>query len=131
MIHVRELSGGLMQTSGLMTTILNRRSFALALALALAGTGAVYGDDDREGRRRGDRRDHERARRALEEGRARPLADILTQVRGRLGGEVIDVEFDREDGRYIYELKVITPAGRLREIHVDALTAEILKDKED
>ncbi len=114
-----------------MSAILNRRSLALALALTLAGSGAAYPGDDREARRRGDRRDHERARRALEEGRARPLADILTQVRDRLGGEVIGVEFDSEDGRYIYELKVITPAGQLREIHVDALTAEILKDKED
>lgn len=106
-----------------MTAILDRRTFVFALALTVASSGGAYPGDDR--------RDHERARRALEEGRARPLADILTQVRGRLGGEVIDVELDRENGRYIYELKVITPAGQLREVHVDALTAEILKDEED
>ena len=115
-----------------MKTELDRR--AVLLALAALGTGApslADDDDDRRQRRRGSRHDHERARRALEEGRARPLADILAEVRPRLGGEVIDVEFEREDGAYVYELKVITPAGQLREIEVDALTAEILKDEAD
>jgi len=72
------------------------------------------------------RRDHDRARRALEEGRALPLAAILNRVGNRLGGEVVGVEFEREHGRYVYEFRVITPAGRLREVYVDAMTAEIL-----
>ena len=115
-----------------MKTGLDRR--ALLLALAALGTGSpalARDDDDHRKRRRSGRHDHERARRALDEGRARPLADILAEVRPRLGGEVIDVELDREDGRYVYEFKVITPAGQLREIEVDALTAEILKDEAD
>ncbi|HEX7072693.1 MAG TPA: PepSY domain-containing protein [Hyphomicrobiaceae bacterium] len=115
-----------------MRTELDRRT--LLLALAALGTGSpalARGDDDRSHRKRSSRHDHEQARRALEEGRARPLADILAEVRPRLGGEVIDVEFEREDGRYVYEFKVITPAGQLREIEVDALTAEILKDEAD
>ena len=110
----------------------DRRAFLLALAALGAGTPVLARDDDDGGRRRrGGRHDHERARRALEEGRARPLADILAEVRHRLGGEIIDVEFDREDGHYVYEFKVITPGGQLREIEVDALTAEVLKDKPD
>lgn len=78
-----------------------------------------------------DDHDHERARRALEEGRVRPLAEILEKVRPHLDGEVIGVELEREDGRFVYELKVISASGRLRELEVDALTAEILKDKAD
>ena len=116
-----------------MRPVLDRRGFLLALAAFCASAPAHADDDEVRGdrlRRRG-RHDHDRARRALEEGQARPLADILAEVRPRLGGEVIDVEFEREDGRYVYELKVITPAGQLREIEVDALTAEILEDKED
>lgn len=107
-----------------------------ALLLGLALTGAAGGlaraddddDDDRKGRHG---RDHERARRALEEGRARPLAEILEAVRDRLDGEVIGVEFEREDGRYVYEFKVVGADGRLREIEVDALSAEILKIEDD
>lgn len=101
-----------------------------AAAAMAAAAGAAY-PSERRNRGRGDRHDHESARRALEEGRARPLAEILEQVRGQLGGEVIGVEFDREDGRYVYEFKVITRGGRLREVYVDALTAAILKDEED
>jgi uncharacterized membrane protein YkoI len=93
----------------------------LALGLLVAGNGASHADDD----------DHDRARRALEEGSVRPLAEILQDVRDELGGEVVGVELEREDGRYVYEFEVITPGGRLREINVDALTAEILKIEDD
>jgi uncharacterized membrane protein YkoI len=108
-----------------------KRRTAILLGLALAGAagGLARADDGNDGHRRD--RDHERARRALEEGRARPLAQILEDVRDQLGGEVIGVEFDREDGRYIYEFKVVSSDGRLREIHVDALSAEILKVEDD
>lgn len=117
-----------------MKHLFDRRS---ALLLALAFTGAAGGlaradddddDDDHKGRHG---RDHERARRALGEGRARPLAEILEAVRGRLDGEVIGVEFEREDGRYVYEFKVVGADGRLREVYVDALSAEILKVEDD
>jgi uncharacterized membrane protein YkoI len=93
----------------------------LALGLLVAGNGASHADDD----------DHDRARRALEEGSVRPLAEILHDVRDELGGEVVGVELEREDGRYVYEFEVITPGGRLREINVDALTAEILEIEDD
>lgn len=106
-----------------------RTAILLGLTLASAAGGLARADDENYGRRRD--RDHERARRALEEGRARPLAEILEDVRDQLGGEIVGVEFDREDGRYVYEFKVVAADGRLREIYVDALTAEILKVKDD
>ena len=59
------------------------------------------------------------------------MAEILEQVQDRLGGKLVGVELDREDGRYVYELDVVTPDGRLREIHVDALSAEIVKSEDD
>ena len=68
---------------------------------------------------------------SLEEGRARPLVEILAQVKDRLGGEVVGVEFERKGDRYVYEFKVVTSGGRLREVYVDALTAEILKSKDE
>lgn len=97
------------------------------LALLCAGSGPVFSDD----RQNDKHHDHDRARRALEEGRALPLAAILDRVADQLGGEVVGVEFGREKGRYVYEFRVITPAGRLREVLVDARTAEILKREDD
>jgi uncharacterized membrane protein YkoI len=105
---------------------LDRRTLLLALALAFAGGGRALADDDGD---HDDRDDHDLARRALEEGDVRPLAEILAEVGGRIDGDLVGVEFDRINGRYVYELKVITPSGRLREISVDAQTAEILGDE--
>lgn len=112
---------------GPMKTFLDRRAF---LALA-AATAAVAGPARASERKKRHDRDHEEARRALEEGRARPLAEILQEVRHKLGGEVIAVEFEREEGRFVYEIKLVDSEGRLREVYVDAMTAEILKDEVD
>lgn len=98
----------------------------LALALTLIRADFARSDEPDD-----DEDDHDRALQALEGGLARPLSRILDNMGDRLGGEVIGVKFERKDERWIYELKVITPAGRLREVHVDALTAEIVRDEED
>lgn len=110
-----------------MTSTLSRRAVLLGLALLPARSGFARSDD----REDDDQPDHERARRAVEEGQARPLSEILDRVRDQLGGEVVGVELDREKGRYVYEIRVITPAGRLREVQVDAMTAEVLKSEDD
>ncbi|MGO4836277.1 PepSY domain-containing protein [Rhizobiaceae sp. 2RAB30] len=100
---------------------MNRRSVLIALLAAVMTATFARADDD----------DHEHARRALERGDVLPLARILDIVGGRLGGQLVDVEFDEKDGRYIYELKVMSPGGKLSEIEVDAATAEILKREDD
>ncbi len=55
------------------------------------------------------------------------LADIPTAGASDLGGEVVGVEFERKGERWVYEFKVIDPAGRLWEVYVDAGTAAIMK----
>jgi uncharacterized membrane protein YkoI len=102
--------------------VFDRRALLLALALAFAG-GPALSDEDGE---RDERDDHDLARHALEEGKVRPLSEILARVNKEIEGELVGVEFDRINGHYVYELKVITPSGRLREVRVDAMTAEIL-----
>lgn len=77
----------------------------------------------------GSHHDQDRAREALERGEALPLTDILARVRPGLGGEIVGVSFEREDGRWIYEFKVVGPDGRLKEVYVDAATALVLKQK--
>ncbi|MEG6508664.1 PepSY domain-containing protein [Methyloligella sp. 2.7D] len=79
---------------------------------------------------RADDLDHDAARRALEEGRVAPLAEITEKLKAQIPGEIIEVELDREDGRYIYEFKLVRPEGRVQEVEVDAKTGEIL-DLED
>ena len=107
-----------------MKLVATRRTLLLGLALLSAGAGLAHADDD-------DDDDHYRAGRAVGQGRARPLADILNLLRDQLGGEIVGIKFKSKDGRYIYKLKVVTPAGQLREISVDAATGEIVKSEED
>jgi uncharacterized membrane protein YkoI len=96
-------------------------SLLLATGLLLFGAGAGLADDD----------DHELARRALEEGRALPLAEILAKMKPDLPGKVIEVVLEVDDGTLIYDLKVLSPKGRLQEIEVDAATGKILKMEDD
>jgi uncharacterized membrane protein YkoI len=96
---------------------------ALLLAagmLLVTMSGAVADDDD-----------HEFARRALEQGRALPLADIIAKVARQVPGKVIEVELEDDDGTLVYEFKVLSPQGRLQEIEVDAATGKILKIEDD
>ncbi|WP_058553448.1 PepSY domain-containing protein [Thiohalocapsa sp. ML1] len=75
--------------------------------------------------------DHDRARAALARGEVRPLAEILTVVHAAMPGDIVEVELEREHGRWVYELKVITPDGRRLEVLVDAATGTVLEHEED
>lgn len=103
-----------------------RRRLLFACAVLLSGTGFAGAEDDVDVDD-----DHDAARRAVEQGQARPLAEILNQIQPRLGGKVIGVELEREHERYIYELKVVTSGGELLEIYVDAMTGEMLKSEKE
>lgn len=110
-----------------MTIGLPRRHFLLTVLAALTASGGFAFADDKPGHGR----DQDRARKAWKEGRARPLADILDRLGDRLGGRIVGVELEGDDRRPVYEFKVVTPDGRLLEIDVDAMTAEILRTEED
>ena len=111
-----------------MRRIVDRRALLLALAVAFASAGLACADDFEE---HDDDDDHDRARRALEEGQTKPLAEILAVVEDELGGDVVGVEFERRGGRYVYELRIVDRAGRLHEVAIDAMTAEILASERD
>jgi len=92
-------------------------------------TGYIRGPLGADGDHR--RHDHDDARRLLERGDIRPLADILARVGDDLPGRIIATEFEREDGVYVYEFYVIDGRGRVREVYVDAATARILKVEDE
>ncbi|MGK7062749.1 PepSY domain-containing protein [Bradyrhizobium sp. 1050_B9_N1_2] len=75
-------------------------------------------------------RDHDDARRAVEAGEIRPLADILNVVKGKLPGDVVGVKLEREAGAWTYEFRVLDGKGSLFEIHVDAKSGEVERTKE-
>lgn len=74
---------------------------------------------------------HDDARRALESGLVRPLEDILAEMRKSFPGEVIEIEFEQDNGRYIYEIEMIRPDGRVIEVTMDAKTMAVIKVEDD
>jgi uncharacterized iron-regulated membrane protein len=101
------------------------RSAVLPCVLALGlGVGAVLSSHADE------RKDHDRARAALKAGEILPLQDVLDRVQRSHPGEVLEVELEREDGRWIYELKLLQSGGRLLRLDVDARTAVVLRSRQ-
>lgn len=91
---------------------------AALLALGLAFLAPARADDD-----------HERARAALQAGEVLPLATVLERLQRSHPGQVLEVELEREHGRWIYEIKLLQADGRLLKLAVDARSAELLKLK--
>src|SRR5262249_18412299 len=75
-------------------------------------------------------RDHDDARRAVERGEMRPLAEIFAKLRGKLPGDIVRVEVEHENGEWQYELRTVDAQGRLFEVLVDGRTGEIKRVKE-
>ncbi len=96
-------------------------SLALLTSL-LASLPARAGDDDA--------RDHERARAAVQAGQVLPLATLLQRLQRSHPGQVLQVELEHDDGRWVYELKLLQPGGRLLKLELDAATGAVLKSRE-
>jgi uncharacterized membrane protein YkoI len=73
--------------------------------------------------------DHERARAALQAGEVLPLQKVLEALQRSHPGDVLEVELEREGGRWIYEVKLLQKGGRLLKLAVDARTAEVLRSR--
>ncbi len=93
---------------------MTRGTFILILSLLAAPASA-------------DRDDHDRARIALEAGEILPLSDILASASAERPGRVIEIELERDDGRWIYELEFVSPDGQLYEMEIDAASGTVLE----
>ena len=76
-----------------------------------------------------DHDEHERARQALEQGRVLPLASVIAKVEREHPGQVVKIEFEEDDGRYIYEIRLLQRDGRMAKLKVDAVDGRVLKIK--
>lgn len=77
----------------------------------------------------GDTHDHDRARQALESGEILPLRTILERVERDYPGQVMEVELEREDGRWRYEIKLLRRDGALVKLVLDARDGRQLRIK--
>lgn len=99
-----------------------RRPFvlmALAVAAATAGTAAQAAE-----RGHGDQ---DLARQALERGQVLPLRTVLEKVEREYQGQVLKVEFEHDDGRFIYEIRLLQQDGRRAKLKIDAVDGRVLQ----
>lgn len=94
-------------------------ALSLALALFVGLSGHAHAGD------------HDRAREALERGEILPLRQILDAAQTHHPGEIIEVELERDDGRWIYELKLLGEQGLLLEMELDAATGALIELERD
>lgn len=73
--------------------------------------------------------DHDRARAAVLAGEVMPLPDVLTRLQRSHPGQVLELELEREDGRWIYEVKLLRSDGQLLRLELDARTAQVLRER--
>lgn len=67
-------------------------------------------------------------RRAVAEGRLRPLTEIIATVQARHPGRIVDVELERvRGGAYVYEIEILTPDRGTLEVKVDGATGGIIE----
>lgn len=108
---------------------INRRQIIVSI-VALACFPVREARADRK-RRRGRKRDYDHdyadADDARRSGDIVPLRDVLENVRKSFRGEIVGIEFEREDDRWVYEIKMIAEDGRYIEIYVDAKSNKVLK----
>jgi uncharacterized membrane protein YkoI len=98
------------------------RSFLVVIALLCAG--AAYADEDGRHRPNGD---HEVARSAVARGELLPLSKILQIAQRDYPGKMLEVELERDDGRYVYEIEILLADGRVIELTYDGKTGELLE----
>ncbi len=75
-------------------------------------------------------RDHDRARAALQAGDVLPLAAIQEKLQRTYPGDMLKVELEHKEGRWIYEFKLLQADGALLRLDVDARTGEVLKSRQ-
>ncbi|MCA6216875.1 PepSY domain-containing protein [Ideonella sp. B7] len=73
--------------------------------------------------------DHELARQALERGQVLPLRTVLERVEREYQGQVLKVEFEHDDGHFIYEIRLLQRDDRMVKLKVDAVDGRVLQVK--
>ncbi len=100
-------------------------SIVLLSSLSLGmSTGVADKRDDKKN-------EHNIVREALQRGEVLPLVKILAIANEAVPGDVIEVELEDEKKALVYEIKILTGTGRVREVKIDARTGQVLKIEDD
>lgn len=99
------------------------RAIASVLLLMLVLPGPALADDDHD--------DAQRAWRGANSGEFLPFARLARIALDRYPGRIVEAELDDDDGRVVYEIKILQRNGRVLDVELDARTGRILGVDED
>jgi uncharacterized membrane protein YkoI len=102
----------------------SRFSATLVLLLSTLSLGMSTGLADKK-------KEHNEVREALQRGEVLPLVKILAIASEQVPGDVIEVELEDEHGVLVYEIKILTGTGRVREVKIDARNGKVIKIEDD
>lgn len=98
------------------------RLTAIAVAVGLVSvTGGVFA---------GDRLDHDEIKQLRETGQILPMGEVMASAQTVQPGQLVEAELEREDGAYLYEIKILAADGTVHKLELDAATGEVIKRKE-
>lgn len=106
-----------------------RRLIAASLCAVLLAMPSVAASDDDDDDDASSQQDE--ARDAVKRGLARPLQEVLAFVAKTIKGDIVEIELDEDDGRYLYEIEYVAPSGQLMEIKIDARTLDVISHGEE
>ena len=76
-----------------------------------------------------DKADQYRALQAVQSGEILPLRTVLERLEKELPGQVLEVELERQQAQWVYEVKLLQRDGRRVKLLLDARDASILQRK--
>jgi len=114
-----------------------RHSTLIPICVALAGAllappmTAALGKTHDPSKEQRKRVEQQAIRAAVKRGEVLPLPRILAVAHSRVAGDVVKVELEQEPWGIKYEVKILTPSGRVREVELNARTGAIVKIETD
>ncbi|MEJ2228129.1 MAG: PepSY domain-containing protein [Alphaproteobacteria bacterium] len=80
---------------------------------------------------RHDDHDHDRALNAVRRGEVMPLEQVMAIVSANFKGDVVHTRLERENGVWVYELKILARNGRMREVYINAKSGKPMNVEDD
>lgn len=77
------------------------------------------------------RAEQDAIRQAVQRGELLPLPRVLAIAKAKVPGEIVKVELEYESWGIKYEVKILTPSGRVREVEINARNGSVVKIEDD
>lgn len=78
-----------------------------------------------------ERAEQEAIRKAVQRKELLPLPRILAIAQSKVPGDVVKVDLEYESWGIKYEVKILTPSGRVREVELNARTGALITIEDD